>query len=798
MSTVSGGTRALPAALADAWLSLRARRRRLLLGAGGIALAAAMLSAAITIASGLGGGFNRGVKAADLGDLIVRFNPESAGEVSQRLAALPDVASFSLRTEFTDTTLVNGSHRVSGASAEILDSGSRHGYAVTAGHQISGSAQQVLMEPALASALHVHVGGRVLIAGLGYVRVAGLAEGPDDVGYPLAAGRFYMTSAALVATIQAVVKRRHERVPRGISFRVNFAEVWLHNSRYIDQVLVQARAESFGLRDVQFATRGGVRVLVDQAAGIIIDLLVALSAIALVTAAVMLAASARAEVQRRLRSIGIRRAVGATRGQVVLTQVIEASLVAVPAATLGTLAGWALINGPDDRLLELLNEPGPGAALVAPLLAGWLVTVALPVAGAAWPAWTAAGRAVIALLRGADMHPARNRRGWRRRPGRDGGQPDSNRTAAPLGGGAGGGLATLGARLVLARRARLAATVSMLAVSTAFVLLMIALAGALSAIETDPQVLGKHYQLTASAPPSMAGEIAKLPGVQAAEPRYDARAVDGYDLGDIVDVVAYGRDHTRFEAPPLASGSRYRGNDEAEVGVGLANALGLSLGSQLLLELPSGKQLSLRVSGTVSSLDFDGLVAYVPAAALLAADPAASSQVAVLLDPHASPTRVTAELNQLGVGPKATEGATARGAPLVAVLKTILRAVAVLDGLVCVYALVQACALIMQERRRTVAVLRACGAGAGSVRRLLSGSVLTLLAPATVIGIVLERFVFGPALSNLAASYAALDLSPTGLEVGATVLGLALSGALAVFWVTRGALREPVVTGLAG
>jgi ABC-type antimicrobial peptide transport system permease subunit len=749
-----------------------------------------MLSAAIVIADGLGGGFNRGVRNADLGDLIIRFSSQSASEVSHKLTALPDIAGFSLRFEITGWTLRHDGHQVKGASDELLYSGRRSGYAIVAGHDVSGSAQQVVVEAALASALHVHVGDSVLIQGLGYERVAGLAEGPDDVGYPLAAGRFYMTRAALFAAIQTIFRRRHRAAPRGINLPVNFAEVWLRNPRYIDEVLVQARDESFGLRDVQFATRGGVRVLVDQAAGIIIDLLVALSAIALVTAGVMLAASARAEVQRRIRSIGIRRAVGATRGQVVLTQVLEASIVAVPAATIGTLAGWALTNGPDDRLLTLLNEPGPGAALTLPLLAGWLVSIALPVAGAAWPAWTAAGRAVISLLRGADVSRGRGSRRWTIRA--------APAWSAALAARLAGGLSTLGARLVAARRARLAATVSMLSVSTAFVLLMIALAGALTALETDPQELGKHYQLTASAPPSQAAEISRLPGVEAAEPRYDVRAVDGYDLGDIVDVIAYPHDHTLFEAPPLASGGRLHGDGEAEVGVGLANALGLSPGSQLLLELPSGKQLSLRVSGTVSSLDFDGLVAYVPASALLAADPSAGSQVAVLLKPHASPSQVTSELEQIGAGPQVTLGATARGAPLVAVLKTILRAVAVVDGLVCIYALVQACALIMQERRRTVAVLRACGAGAGAVRRLLSGAVLTLVAPSAVIGIALERFVFGPALSNLAASYAALDLTPTVLEVVATVAGLVLAGALAVFWVTRTAMRESVVVGLAG
>ena len=72
--------------------------------------------------------------------------------------------------------------------------------------------------------------------------------------------------------------------------------------------------------------------------------------------------------------------------------------------------------------------------------------------------------------------------------------------------------------------------------------------------------------------------------------------------------------------------------------------------------------------------------------------------------------------------------------PLVDVLRAILRAVAIVDGLVCLYALIQACALTVQERRRTVAVLRACGAGARAVRRLLVGAVLALVVPAAVSG----------------------------------------------------------------
>jgi putative ABC transport system permease protein len=216
------------------------------------------------------------------------------------------------------------------------------------------------------------------------------------------------------------------------------------------------------------------------------------------------------------------------------------------------------------------------------------------------------------------------------------------------------------------------------------------------------------------------------------------------------------------------------------------------------MELPTGQQLSLKVAGTVDSLNYQGLIAYVPAAALLKEDPAAPSTIAVLLKPGADQAAVSAELKAIGAAPAVAAGAVARGAPLVAVLKTILLAVALVDGLVCLYALVQACALTMQERRRTVAVLRACGANAGAIRRLLGGAVVTLIAPAALIGILIEWLALGPTLAKLAAGYTVLDLTPTVPEIAAVLAGLALAGVGAVYWVTRTAVRESVVLGLAG
>jgi ABC-type lipoprotein release transport system permease subunit len=233
------------------------------------------------------------------------------------------------------------------------------------------------------------------------------------------------------------------------------------------------------------------------------------------------------------------------------------------------------------------------------------------------------------------------------------------------------------------------------------------------------------------------------------------------------------------------------------VGEGLAEALGLAPGHTVALGLAGGSELRLRVAGVVSSLDQEGRVAYVPAAALLRADPAAPSELAVVLTPGADQARVVAALTAMGAAPATATGATDRGGPLVAVLRTILRAVAVVDGLVCLYALIQACALTVQERRRTVAVLRAVGGGGGAVRRLLTGAALALVVPAGIAGVVLERFAFGPALSRLAVNYASLPLAATGTQILVTAAGLVGAAGVAVLWVGRQASREPVVEGLA-
>lgn len=70
-----------------------------------------------------------------------------------------------------------------------------------------------------------------------------------------------------------------------------------------------------------------------------------------------------------LTSIGVLRALGASRGHVTAVAALEALIVGAPAAAVGVLAGALVASGPSGYLLEILNELPPGGALVGPLVA---------------------------------------------------------------------------------------------------------------------------------------------------------------------------------------------------------------------------------------------------------------------------------------------------------------------------------------------------------------------------------------------------------------------------------------------
>ncbi len=413
---------------------------------------------------------------------------------------------------------------------------------------------------------------------------------------------------------------------------------------------------------------------------------------------------------------------------------LDAAVLALPAGAVGVAAGALVSAGPSARLLETVNELPPGSALVAPLLLSLAAMVLLVAGASAVPAWRAARRPLVQVLRGADSAPAAR----------------SARFPA--------GFLGLGMRLAAARRRRTLATVAVLAVSAAVVLLMLGLASLLQRLENDPSLVSKRYQLTVSFPADRVDEVRAVPGVAAAAPRYVASAVDSFALGETLRIVAYPGDHTRFEDPPLAAGRRVRGPGEAEVGTGVAEPLGLRPGATLAVELPSGREARFRVVGLVNAYENDGRVVYAQPDRLLAADPTIGESIAVRLRPGANPAVVARRLAEIGARPQVVAGATSRSHALISVLAALLRAVALVDGIVCLYILVQALALTARERRSTIAVLRATGAGGREVRLVLVGAALLMVAGAAPAAVALELLVLGPGASRLAAGYVSLPL----------------------------------------
>ena len=774
------------------------RRGRTLLAGLGILAASLVVGTAATVGYGLATGFDRAAEQADLPHVIARFDREDRETVDARVSALPNLAARSYRHEEKNIP-VRANGRSTRKATLHITTGGRRGYAIVEGRDLRGE-DEVVVERGLAREWDLEPGDRMDVFRGWETTIVGVAIEPDNVAFPLTVTpRIYTSEVSWDAPVS-----------------VNLAQLWLADPERADITLAQARATSFGIGGLSFVTRAGIRVLLGQAAGIVLSLLVAFSLVALVAAGTMLAASAQAEVQRRLPALGVQRALGFTPARLTATQAGEAALVAAPAAALGLAIGAVAVAGPSAALLAQLNEQPPGAALLPVLAACLLAITAIVTAAATWPAWRAARRPPAEILRGGDL--ARRPRRWRRprvEPARAGAaaarmQPARAGAAAarmqPARAGAAaarveparfaGGLLATGARFAVAARGRFAASVATIAVCAGVVTLMLALAALLVRLRDDPGTVGKRYQLSVRLSSFDVPKLDDIPGVAAASERYQIDVADSFRLGEPLRMIAYPGDHTRFEAPPLAEGRRLRDEGEVEVGVGLADALGLRPGATLAVQTEAGGEVRYRVSGIVRALEHDGRIAYVQPDRLLDAEPGADPTVAIRLDPGADRAAVERELRALGAEPVSVGGATTRNAAFLGVLATVLRGVGLAIGLVCLYALIQALAMTARERRGAVALLRACGGDRRTVAAVFAGAALVVAVPAALAGVALEWLVFGPLVARLAAGFAALPLAPTLGQVVLVVAGLSLLAAAATALVARRTMREPPIVGL--
>ena len=187
------------------------------------------------------------------------------------------------------------------------------------------------------------------------------------------------------------------------------------------------------------------------------------------------------------------------------------------------------------------------------------------------------------------------------------------------------------------------------------------------------------------------------------------------------------------------------------------------------MQLPSGGEARFRVVGTVRALDDNGRVAYVRPARVLAADPGAAPAGRGQARARA-PTapRSRGGCATLGAQPAAVGGATTRNGAFLGTLAALLRVVAIIDALVCLYALVQALGLVARERAPDArAAARHGRRGRRPSAPCWPGAALAVALPAAVLALALERLVLAPLVGRLAAGYADLGAAVLGRPGGA-------------------------------
>ena len=382
----------------------RAPRAATLLAAAGVLAASLVVGTGATVGYGLATGFERAADQADLPDVIARFDAEPRDDARRararaaepRGALVPLRAHERRRCRPTATTSDRGAmHVVLGRPPRLRD----RRRAATC----PAAAGEVVIEQGLAREWDLAVGDPLAVGG----------RGPRAcvVGIAVLARQRRLPARARGARLRARARPRGS--PRAGQPRAAVAQ---RPARRPTSRSRRRASVSFGLGQLEFVTREGVRVLLVQAAGIVISLLVAFSLVALVAAGTMLAAGAHADVQRRLGAFGVQRALGFSPGADRRAAGGRGGARRrCPAAALGIAVGALAVAGPAAGAARRAQRAAAGRRAAAAACAALAAVVAIVVAAATWPAWRAARRPPAEILRGGATAPRRHGSA-RRRP----------------------------------------------------------------------------------------------------------------------------------------------------------------------------------------------------------------------------------------------------------------------------------------------------------------------------------------------------------------------------------------------
>jgi putative ABC transport system permease protein len=578
----------------------------------------------------------------------------------------------------------------------------------------------------------------------------------------------------------------------------------------------------------------------EQGLSFITTFLLVFAAVALVVGTFLILNTFSIIVAQRTRELALFRALGASKGQVTRSVLLEALVVGVIGSTVGLALGFALAAGLKALFGAIGLDLGQAGLVFEPrtAIAAYTVGVLVTLLAAYLPARKAAKVPPVAAMRDDVSIPESSMR--RRLAGGvaltvlgaglmiwalafDGG-------LQPLGGGvlavfigvallspvigkpivtviAGGYPRLFGTVGLLAREnarrnpRRTAATASALMIGLALVTTMAILGQSTKAsvdelISSDLKadyIVSNAIQAPFSA--AVAPEIAALPGVSAAVPfRFSIVDIDGeQSFVAAFDPVAMGQ----VVAITVESGSLDTGDDGVLVSSSRAEAAGWSVGDQITVGLPAGP-VTLTISGIIAPSPLIGGEIVLPLAVLEAGGVApVDSTVYITRAAGADPDSVLAGIDGvLADLPTVTakdqaEFAEEQRAPIDQLL-AIIYALLGLAVIIAVLGIINTLALSVIERTREVGLLRAVGMSRRQLRSMIRLESVAISVLGAVLGIGLG-LIFGISLQQAISGDGITVLSVPLLQLLIFVLLAGVVGVLAAVWPARRAARMDVL-----
>ncbi|MEV0899123.1 ABC transporter permease [Actinoplanes sp. NPDC049802] len=518
-----------------------------------------------------------------------------------------------------------------------------------------------------------------------------------------------------------------------------------------------------------------VKVQVEGRLKPMVPFVVAFAVLGLVMSTLIVVNVVAGAVVAGYRTIGVRKALGFTPGQVVAAYAGQILLVAVPACLLGVVAGRLLsiplLAGANTAYTVIATPSVPWWADVL-VLFGLTLLAGLAAAGPALRAGRLSATRAITVGRAP-----RGDRGFRVRRAV---------AALPLPRPISFGLASPFARPV---RTTVTMVAILLGVTTVVFAAGLSLslsevADAGNRVEEAPIVVatGAHGPPGAVDPEAVQKIIEAQPGTAAVAAAHETDArVPGSALP--LSVRAY-RGDASWTGYPLLSGRWYQQPGEAVAGARLLSSYGVRVGDELTVSTGSGRT-TVRIVGEVFSNGSTAIM-IMDAAGLGDSLPLRGFEVSLTpgTDPHAYATALNTAFGDLGAHAQVSadtqenEVVTAMIA-LIATLTQLLTAVAALGVLNTVV-------LETRERVHEIGVLKSLGMTPGQVRLMVVSSTLLIGAAGGALAVPLGRLLHGWSLPIMGGA-AGLTLPPPVLDVyrpaelvalGAAGILLAATGAL--------------------